>query len=284
MRLPRPLFPARTPRAATSCAPTRRALRPRRRRACSSTRGRASTTSKCARRGQCHDLLRRSAHAFASPVRRRFWHQAHWALWGNADLLHRSDGYYIDALPNATATAAYQGYDGARWPKMVLPAGNRGRGGLDAPWLGLAYDAHPFPPPWSATTAAPLYQWESNSGVGPLLVWQQPHVIWLADLQRRAANVTGGPAAAGAAGGGGAGLRAAEPEVLPARRSISQTRSSLFTHRSCCAPPRSSRRSPTSTPLTLTAAARATFGWARRCMAAKRWATRPASTTPRLSS
>ena len=131
------------------------------------------------------------------PLYRRFWHQAHWALWGNADLLHRSDGYYIDALPNASATAAYQGYDGARWPKMVLPAGNRGRGGLDTPWLGLAYDAHPFPEPWSAATAAPLFQWESNSGVGPLLVWQQPHVIWLADLQRRAANSTSGPAAAG---------------------------------------------------------------------------------------
>jgi hypothetical protein len=128
---------------------------------------------------------------------RRFWHAAHWALWGNIDLLHRSDGYYVDALPNATATAMYQGYEGARWPKMVLPAGNRGCGGLDVPWLGLDFDPDPFPPPWNASSAPPLFQWESNSAVGPLLVWQQPHVIWLADLQRRAANATQGPAAAG---------------------------------------------------------------------------------------
>ena len=32
-----------------------------------------------------------------------------------------------------------------------------------------------------------------------LIIWQQPSVIWMAELARRAANATGGPAAALAA-------------------------------------------------------------------------------------
>ena len=51
----------------------------------------------------------------------RWWHQTHFALWQRPELLQRSDGWFVAMLPNATAYAANQGYDGARWPKMVGP-------------------------------------------------------------------------------------------------------------------------------------------------------------------
>ena len=89
------------------------------------------------------------------------WHGAHFALWGRPDLLERSMGFYDKALASARATAARQGYDGARWPKQVGP------------------DAR-----------------ESPSHVGPFLLWQQPHVIHLAELLRLAA-VRGGDDADG---------------------------------------------------------------------------------------
>lgn len=85
------------------------------------------------------------------------WHGAHFALWGRPDLLERSMGFYDRALAAARATAARQGYDGARWPKQVGP------------------DAR-----------------ESPSHIGPFLLWQQPHVIHLAELLRLAADRAGG--------------------------------------------------------------------------------------------
>ena len=51
----------------------------------------------------------------------RFWHQAHFGLWNRSEWLARSDGWFIHTLPNATSAASYQGYAGARWPKMVAP-------------------------------------------------------------------------------------------------------------------------------------------------------------------
>jgi hypothetical protein len=80
-----------------------------------------------------------------------WWHAAQFALWDRVDLLDRSLGYYARILPKARATAARQGYTGARWPKMTDPAGN-----------------------------------ESPSSVGPFLVWQQPHPIYYAELVYRA--------------------------------------------------------------------------------------------------
>ncbi len=80
-----------------------------------------------------------------------WWHCAHFALWGRAPLLERSLGYYSSILPSAQATARAQGYSGARWPKMTAPDGR-----------------------------------ESPSPIGPLLVWQQPHPIFLAELCYRA--------------------------------------------------------------------------------------------------
>ncbi|WP_182112221.1 MULTISPECIES: hypothetical protein [unclassified Actinotalea] len=81
-----------------------------------------------------------------------WWHAAHFAVWGRPDLLERSMGWYERILPAAQETARTQGYDGARWPKQVAPDGQ-----------------------------------ESPSHIGPFLLWQQPHVLHLAELLRRAA-------------------------------------------------------------------------------------------------
>jgi protein-glucosylgalactosylhydroxylysine glucosidase len=79
------------------------------------------------------------------------WHAAHFALWGREALLERSLPWYRTILPVAREAARRQGYAGARWPKMVGPDGR-----------------------------------ESPSGIGPFLVWQQPHPIRLAELVYRA--------------------------------------------------------------------------------------------------
>jgi protein-glucosylgalactosylhydroxylysine glucosidase len=123
----------------------------------------------------------------------RFWHQSHWPLWGHTELLQRSDGFYFDILANSTAYAAFQGYKGARWPKMVATIANRS--GIDVPWLGLSYAPFPFAN-GSTDGFGSLAVMDVGSSVGPLLLWEQPHVIWMADLQRRAVNASQGPAAA----------------------------------------------------------------------------------------
>lgn len=76
-----------------------------------------------------------------------FWHAAHFAAWGRPELLERSLGWYRKTLPVARATAERQGYPGARWPKHVGPDGR-----------------------------------ESPSPIGALLVWQQPHILYLLEL------------------------------------------------------------------------------------------------------
>lgn len=123
----------------------------------------------------------------------RYWHQAHWAVWGKLDLLHRSDGFYVDYLPNATSMAAFQGYDGCRWPKMAATLSNHSLNNpMNVFWPGMDY--HPFPFNGGNTSGyGKLQLWESASDVGPMLVWEQPHVILLAELARQTANATGGP-------------------------------------------------------------------------------------------
>lgn len=79
-----------------------------------------------------------------------YWHSAHFAQWGNADLLARSLDWYRSALGKAKSRAASQGYRGARWPKMTDPRGD-----------------------------------DSPSAIGPLLCWQEPHPIMYAELLRR---------------------------------------------------------------------------------------------------
>ena len=80
-----------------------------------------------------------------------WWHAAHFALWNRAPMLERSLPWYTTILPEARAIARRQGYRGVRWPKMVDPAGH-----------------------------------DSPSGVGPFLIWQQPHPIYLSELVYRA--------------------------------------------------------------------------------------------------
>lgn len=76
-----------------------------------------------------------------------FWHSAHFALWNRLPLLEKSLGWYQKILSRARSTAKKQGYAGARWPKMTNPSGV-----------------------------------ESPSPVGPFLIWQEPHPIFLAEL------------------------------------------------------------------------------------------------------
>jgi hypothetical protein len=86
-----------------------------------------------------------------SHLEMHWWHAAHFALWGRSAMLERSLPWYSQILPAARATAARQGYRGARWPKMVGPDGR-----------------------------------ESPSGIGVFLIWQQPHPIYLSELVYRA--------------------------------------------------------------------------------------------------
>jgi hypothetical protein len=76
-----------------------------------------------------------------------WWHAAHFALWNRIPLLEKSLGWYLSILASAKRTAETQGYAGARWPKMVGPEGR-----------------------------------DSPSPIGPLLIWQQPHPIFYAEL------------------------------------------------------------------------------------------------------
>jgi protein-glucosylgalactosylhydroxylysine glucosidase len=76
-----------------------------------------------------------------------WWHAAHFALWDRLPLLENSLGWYDSILPSARNLARSQGYKGARWPKMVGPEGR-----------------------------------DSPSPIGPLLIWQQPHPIFYAEL------------------------------------------------------------------------------------------------------
>jgi hypothetical protein len=76
-----------------------------------------------------------------------WWHATHFALWNRLALFEKSLGWYESILPVAKTLARSQGYLGARWPKMVGPEGR-----------------------------------DSPSPIGPLLIWQQPHPIFYAEL------------------------------------------------------------------------------------------------------
>jgi hypothetical protein len=82
-----------------------------------------------------------------SHLEMHWWHSVHFAAWDRFDLLERSLRYYRQIMPVARATAVRQGYDGVRWPKMVGPDGT-----------------------------------DSPSPIAPLLIWQQPHPIYYAEL------------------------------------------------------------------------------------------------------
>lgn len=78
-----------------------------------------------------------------------WWHTAHFALWGRDAYLAKNLEWYQRTLPVARAIATERGLRGARWPKMVGPDGRESPGG------------------------------------NPLIIWNQPHVIHLAELLYR---------------------------------------------------------------------------------------------------
>jgi len=80
-----------------------------------------------------------------------FWHLMHFARWNHWDLLSRSmPNTYERFLQSSYDRARDQGYKGARWGKMTDPAGRSAPG-------------------------------EINS----LLIWQQPHPMYFAEIQYR---------------------------------------------------------------------------------------------------
>lgn len=82
-----------------------------------------------------------------------WWHAAHFILWGHPEMLEKSLSWYEKIFSKAKEKAKRQGYKGVRWPKMV---GFDGR--------------------------------ESPSSVGVFLIWQQPHLIYFAELLYRYYN------------------------------------------------------------------------------------------------
>jgi hypothetical protein len=76
-----------------------------------------------------------------------WWHAIHFALWGRIELLEKSLQWYAKVYDEAKKIAQRQGYDGVRWQKMTDNDGE-----------------------------------ESPSSVGAFLIWQQPHIIYFAEL------------------------------------------------------------------------------------------------------
>jgi hypothetical protein len=75
-----------------------------------------------------------------------WWHSAHFANWNHPEYLEKQLDWYQTIYQKAIETAQLQGFKGVRWPKMVGPEGQN-----------------------------------SPSGVGSYLIWQQPHLIYMAE-------------------------------------------------------------------------------------------------------
>lgn len=75
------------------------------------------------------------------------WHSAWLPLWGRSALLQRSLPWYKEHLEEAKKNAQRNGFKGAKWPKMVADSG------IDSP-----------------------------SEIATLLIWQQPHIIYMLAL------------------------------------------------------------------------------------------------------
>lgn len=80
-----------------------------------------------------------------------WWHAAHFPLWGHPELLARNVDWYREKLPVARELAQSRGLRGARWAKMVGP------------------------------------DLRESPGGNPLIVWNQPHMVYLCELLYRAA-------------------------------------------------------------------------------------------------
>ena len=79
-----------------------------------------------------------------------WWHVAHFAFWGQTALVERNLNWYRKHLPEARELATSRGLQGARWAKMVGPDDRESPGG------------------------------------NPLIIWNQPHLIYLCELLYRA--------------------------------------------------------------------------------------------------
>lgn len=79
-----------------------------------------------------------------------WWHAVHFALWNRPQLMEKSLGWYKTAFPIARSIAERQGFKGVRWMKMTDPSAS-----------------------------------EAPSKVGSFLIWQQPHIIYMAELLYR---------------------------------------------------------------------------------------------------
>jgi hypothetical protein len=79
-----------------------------------------------------------------------WWHGVHYALWNRWELFEKSMHIFKDFLPTSEKRAMDQGYTGVRWPKCT--------GNIDRDW------PHP---------------------IHALLIWQQPHPIYFAELDYR---------------------------------------------------------------------------------------------------
>ncbi len=75
-----------------------------------------------------------------------WWHIAHFAFWQRPQCMEKQLDYYNRLYANALQRAKDQGYKGVRWPKMIGPDGEN-----------------------------------SPSSVGSYLIWQQPHIIYMAE-------------------------------------------------------------------------------------------------------
>ncbi|MBN1132092.1 MAG: hypothetical protein JXR52_10400 [Bacteroidales bacterium] len=84
-----------------------------------------------------------------------WWHAVHFALWQRPEILERQMAFYRKIGDESRALAEMQGYEGMRWPKMVGPDGKT-----------------------------------SPSTVGNYLIWQQPHLIYFAELLFRTSGDT----------------------------------------------------------------------------------------------
>lgn len=78
-----------------------------------------------------------------------WWHTAHFPLWGRDSFLEKNLAWYHDHLPAARELARSRGLKGARWAKMVGPDCRESPGGP------------------------------------PLIVWNQPHLVYLGELLYR---------------------------------------------------------------------------------------------------
>ncbi|WP_158799242.1 hypothetical protein [Pedobacter sp. L105] len=80
-----------------------------------------------------------------------WWHAAHYALWGRLPQMDKLTHIYRSDVNFYAPKAKEQGYAGVRWPKTL---GDHER-------------------------------WEWPNEINPLLIWQQPHPIFFAELEYR---------------------------------------------------------------------------------------------------